>query len=156
MVDFRVPVSDYWRRRFRSFNQIGGKERRVVELTAVNFKCWVDDWLGIRAQPHPDRDMIRHAFMPLSMGDAQNLMRELQLAAGLNGKANATRRPDIIIELCEVSVLLSECIAVIGDQRCRDLADWAPRRVRRRHVEIASKKNRGAFKALIQAIEVGS
>ena len=37
------------------------------------------------------------------MGDAQNLMREFHPNAGLNRKARAARRPEIIIEVSDGS-----------------------------------------------------
>lgn len=131
-------------------------ECRVVELTAAKFGCWVDVRFGIRAQPHSNRDMIRHDFTPLSMGDAPNLMREFQPSAGLHRTAHAARRPDIIIGVGDGPIFRAECSAAYPYYRCRNLADWAPYRVRRKQVEIARKESLGAFKALIQPNEVGS
>ena len=90
------------------------------------------------------------------MGDAQNLVREFQPTAGLNRKAHAARRPEIIIEVGDESVFRAACSAAYAYHRCRVLADWAPYRVRRRQVEIARREGLVAFKALIQPNEVGT
>ena len=124
IVDSRIAVSDCWWSRSRSFNRISRRERRVGELTADIFRCWVDDRLGIHPQPHAIRDMIRHAFTPLSTGDAQNLMRELHPNAGLNRKAHAARRPEIIIEVSDGS--FSE-VRVVPPTLITDAAFWLTR-----------------------------
>jgi|Cruoilmetagenom7_1024161.scaffolds.fasta_scaffold13522_4 hypothetical protein len=88
------------------------------------------------------------------MGDAQNVMREFQPTAGLNRKAHAARRPEII-EVGDVSVFRAACSAAYAYHRCRVLADW-PHRVRRRQVEIARKESLVVFTALIQPNQVGT
>ncbi len=63
-----------------------------MRLSADNLSCRKVNRLRILAQPHPNRDLFRNLIAGLLVADPEDLMRELQSSAGMDGQAHAARR----------------------------------------------------------------